>query len=81
MRTLRPLYILWVSYSIVRAVHFMRTTPLHQWQKQAVSFDAMMRSSIERILGFPMSDLTFAQLQTWWARISDHISRVLDPSC
>ena len=29
-------YLLRVSYSIVRAVHFMRTTPLHQWQKQAV---------------------------------------------
>ena len=54
-------YLLRVSYSIVRAVHFMRTTPLHRWQKQAVSFDAMMRSEIERILGFPMSDLTFAQ--------------------
>jgi hypothetical protein len=54
-------YLLRVSYSIVRAVHFMRTTPLHQWQKQAVSFDTMMRSAIERILGFPMSDLTFAQ--------------------
>ena len=41
-------YLLRVSYSIVRAVHFMRTTPLRQ--KQAVSFDAMMRSAIERIL-------------------------------
>ena len=62
-------YLLRVSYSIVRAVHFMRTTPLHQWQNQAV-FDSMMRSSIELILGFPMSDLTFAQAcltQTRWA--------------
>jgi hypothetical protein len=25
-------YLLRVSYSIVRAVHFMRTTPLHQWR-------------------------------------------------
>ena len=46
----------------MRAVHFMRTTPLHQWLKQAVTFDAMMRSAIERILGFPMSNLTFAQV-------------------
>jgi hypothetical protein len=54
-------YLLRVSYSIVRAVHFMRTTPLHQWKKQAATFDSMVRSAIERILGFPMNDFTFAQ--------------------
>ena len=54
-------YLLRVSYSIVRAVHFMRTTPLHLWHAQAVKFDAMVRNAIERILGFPMSDITFAQ--------------------
>ena len=54
-------YLLRVSYSIVRAVHFMRTTPLHLWRAQAVKFDAMVRKAIERILGFPMSDVTFAQ--------------------
>ena len=54
-------YLLRVSFSIVRAVHFMRTTPLAQWQEQASKFDAMIRSAIERILGFPMDDPTFAQ--------------------
>jgi len=54
-------YLLRVSYSIVRAVHFMRTTPLRQWRKQAATFDSMMRRAIERILGFPMSDSTFTQ--------------------
>src|SRR4051812_37492934 len=54
-------YLLRVSYSIVRAVHFMRTTPLEQWQEQAVKFDLMMRSAIERILADPMSDETYAQ--------------------
>ena len=54
-------YLLRVSYSIVRAVHFMRTTPLHLWREQALKFDAMIRHAIERILGFPMSDMTFAQ--------------------
>jgi hypothetical protein len=54
-------YLLRVSFSIVRAVHFMRTTPLHQWKEQAAKFDVMIRSSIERILGFPMDDMTFAQ--------------------
>ena len=29
-------YLLRVSFSIVRAVHFMRTTPLAQWKEQAV---------------------------------------------
>ena len=54
-------YLSRVSYSIVRAVHFMRTTPLEQWQEQAVKFDLMMRSAIEKILADPMSDETYAQ--------------------
>ena len=54
-------YLLRVSFSIVRAVHFMRTTPLTQWQQQAEQFDQMMRKAIESILGFPMNDETFAQ--------------------
>ena len=54
-------YLLRVSFSIVRAVHFMRTTPLQQWKEQAAKFDVMIRSGIERILGFPMDDPTFAQ--------------------
>ena len=54
-------YLLRVSFSIVRAVHFMRTTPLHQWIEQATKFDVMMRSAIEKILGYPMTDMIFAQ--------------------
>ena len=54
-------YLLRVSYSIVRAVHFMRTTPLRQWKAQAKKFDKQIRRAIERILGFPMSDTTFTQ--------------------
>ena len=54
-------YLLRVSYSIVRAVHFMRTTPLEQWKEQAVKFDSMIRSAIESILADPMSDETYAQ--------------------
>src|SRR3954468_11358182 len=51
-------YLLRVSFSIVRAVHFMRTTPLEQWREQASKFDGMIRTAI---LGFPMDDPTFAQ--------------------
>ena len=54
-------YLLRVSYSIVRAVHFMRSTPLHQCHKHAVKFDSMIRDAIEKILGFPMSDVSYAQ--------------------
>jgi hypothetical protein len=45
----------------VRAVHFMRTTPLRQWTEQARKFDVMIRRAIVNILGFPMDDATFAQ--------------------
>ena len=54
-------YLLRVSFSIVRAVHFMRTTPLDQWKLQAVKFDGMIRRAIESILGYPMDNPTFAQ--------------------
>ena len=54
-------YLLRVSYSIVRAVHFMRTTPLYQWHEQGEKFDDMVRTAVERILGFPMDERTFAQ--------------------
>jgi hypothetical protein len=54
-------YLLRVSYSIVRAVHFMRTTPLDQWKAQGEEFDAMVRTAAERILGYPMNEVTYAQ--------------------
>ena len=44
-------YLLQVSFCIIRAVHFMRTTPLVQWKQQAEKFDVM----------YPMDDPTFAQ--------------------
>ena len=39
----------------------MRTTPLEQWKEQAVKFDSMIRTAIERMLADPMSDETYAQ--------------------
>jgi hypothetical protein len=44
-------YLLRVSYSIVRAVHFMRTTPLRQWQKEGEEFDEMVCDEAGRIVG------------------------------
>jgi hypothetical protein len=54
-------YLLRVSYSIVRAVHFMRTTPLRQWRKQGEEFDAMVCDAAGRIIGHPFDVRTFAQ--------------------
>ena len=55
------LYLLRVSYSIVRAVHFMRTTPLHQWLKQSTEFDEMVRDAACSILGHPLNERAFTQ--------------------
>ena len=54
-------YLLRVSYSIVRAVHFMRTTPLHQWEKQGEKFDGMMQDAAGKILGTSMSERASVQ--------------------
>ena len=54
-------YLLRVSYSIVRAVHFMRTTPLRQWKKEGVEFDEMVCDAAGRIIGHPFDVRTFAQ--------------------
>ena len=51
-------YLLRVSYSIVRAVHFMRTTPLEHWRDHAKSFDKLMRKAVETIPGTPLPDNT-----------------------
>ena len=48
-------YLLRVSYSIVRAVHFMRTTPLGQWKKEGEEFDEMVCDAAGRILGHPLT--------------------------
>ena len=55
------LYLLRISFSIVRAVHFMRSTPLRQWKEQGARFDDLIRDAAEKILGFPMTDETYAQ--------------------
>ena len=54
-------YLLRVSYSIVRAVHFMRTTPLEHWRDHAKSFDKLMRKAVETILGTPLPEHSYKQ--------------------
>ena len=52
-------FLLRVSYSIVRAVHFMRTTPLEHWRTHAQKFDDMMRKAVEVIIGSPMPEHSY----------------------
>src|SRR3569832_1415384 len=55
------MYLLRLSYSIVRANHFMRTTPLFQWLNHAKKFDDLVRTTTESILGTPMTDEAYEQ--------------------
>ena len=54
-------YLLRVSFSIVRATHFMRTTPLAKWKKQAEDFDQGIWDAAQSILGMTMSDQSWKQ--------------------
>ena len=49
-------YLLRVSFSIVRATHYMRTTPLDQWREHAETFDANLITSAENILATKMPE-------------------------
>jgi len=45
------MYLVRLSYGIVRANHFMRTTPLAQWEEIATQFDTQVRDTVAHILG------------------------------
>ena len=49
------MYLLRLSYGIIRANHFMRTTPLSQWNAHAVAFDEIIRFTTESILKRPLT--------------------------
>jgi hypothetical protein len=55
------MYLLRVSYGIVRANHFMRTTPLSQWSLQAEKFDLCVRDTVCKILGTTFPGESYAQ--------------------
>jgi hypothetical protein len=52
--TQAAMYLLRLSYGIIRANHFMRTTPLAQWRKHAITFDEIIRNTTEFILKQPL---------------------------
>ena len=55
------MYLLRLSYGIVRANHFMRTTPLPQWRDVAAKFDDCVRDAVCKILGTPLPDSSYDQ--------------------
>ena len=46
-------FLLRISFSLVRATHFMRTTPLSHWRSIAITFDSSIRRAFASIVGFP----------------------------
>jgi hypothetical protein len=55
------MFLLRTSYGIVRANHFMRTTPLSLWEVHAQVFDEGVRHTAESILGFPFAPGEYQQ--------------------
>jgi len=55
------LFLLRVSYGIVRATHHMRTTPLVEWEVHATEFDKGVRQVAEAILGMVFDDRAYSQ--------------------
>jgi hypothetical protein len=49
--TQAAVFLLRLSFGIVRATHFMRTTPISQWLKQAEEFDGKVRDTLFQCLG------------------------------
>ena len=58
-------FLLRVSFSSVRATHFMRTTPLSHWRAVATNFDSQIRRAFELIVGFPLSQEAYTGLSGW----------------
>jgi len=59
--TQAAMYLLRLSYGIVRANHFMRTTPLPLWANQASKFDARVRQTVTDILGCAFTQESYDQ--------------------
>ena len=55
------LFLLRLSFASVRAVHFMRTTPLASWSRQADDFDNLVRVTAEQILGCAFPSAAYEQ--------------------
>jgi hypothetical protein len=54
-------FLLRTSFNIVRANHFMRTTPMAKWKKQAEKFDREVWDAAQSILGLTLSEQSWKQ--------------------
>ena len=54
--TQAAIFLLRLSFGIVRATHFMRTTPLSLWSKQAGEFDEKVSQTVFQCLGLKPTD-------------------------
>ena len=54
--TQAAMFLLRLSFGIVRANHFMRTTPLSLWSKQAKEFDTLVGQTVFQCLGLKPTD-------------------------
>src|SRR2546421_10856086 len=54
------IFLLRLSFGIVRATHFMRTTPLSLWSKQAGEFDEKVSQTVFQCLGLKPTDEAYA---------------------
>ena len=59
--TQADIFLLRLSFGIVRATHFMRTTPLSLWSKQAGEFDEKVSQTVFQCLGLKPTDEAYAQ--------------------
>jgi hypothetical protein len=57
-------FLLRSSYSITRATHFLRTTPIAAWGDEACAFDHQVRGTAEKIFGFPFTEKQYEQAST-----------------
>jgi hypothetical protein len=72
------MYLLRLSYGIVRANHFMKTTPLPQWSQVAAKFDDRVRDTVVHILGTPLPAESYVQACTSTKIGGFGIRRVVD---
>ena len=54
-------FLLRTSFNIVRATHFMRTTPLAQWKVEAEKFDQQIWDAAQGILGLQFPEQAWKQ--------------------
>jgi hypothetical protein len=59
--TQAAIFLLRLSFGIVRANHFMRTTPLSLWSKQAGEFDTLVGQTVFQCLGLKPTDEAYDQ--------------------